>query len=131
MRIRTFGLAALAGVAPFVLGGCTSTYGADYRAGYANAPPSGPYYAEEHYRDDARYHERRMGRNDQVYVGRDGRYYCKRSDGTAGLIVGGIAGGVLGNAIAPGGSKTLGTLLGAAGGAAVGSSIDKDNVRCR
>jgi len=72
-----------------------------------------------------------MGRNDQVYVGRDGRYYCKRSDGTAGLIVGGIAGGVLGNAIAPGGSKTLGTLLGAAGGAAVGSSIDKDHVRCR
>ena len=130
MWIKTLGLAALAGLAPLALGGCTSTYGADYRAEHERAPP-GPYYAEEHYRDGPSYQERHLGRNDQVYVGRDGRYYCKRSDGTAGLIVGGIAGGVLGNAIAPGGSKTLGTLLGAAGGAAVGSSIDKDNVRCR
>lgn len=131
MRIKTLGLAGIAGLAPLLLGACTTSgYGSDYRSEYARGP-SAPYYAEEHYRDDARYHERRMGRGDQVYAGRDGRYYCKRSDGTAGLIVGGIAGGALGNAIAPGGSKTLGTLLGAAGGAAVGASIDKDNVRCR
>ena len=78
--------------------------------------------------ETARKHRDKIGK---VYAGRDGRYYCKRQDGTTGLIVGGIAGGVLGNIIAPGGSKTLGTLLGAAGGAAVGSSIDKDNVRCR
>ena len=129
MRIKTLGLAALAGLAPLALAGC-STYGADYRAEHERAP-SGEYYADEHYRDGPSYQERHLGRGDQIYVGRDGRYYCKRSDGTAGLIVGGIAGGVLGNAIAPGGSKTLGTLLGAAGGAAVGSSIDKDNVRCR
>ena len=130
MRTKILCLAAMASIAPLVLGGCSSTYGSDYRSEYGPGP-SGPYYAEEHYRDDPSYQERRMGRDDQVYVGRDGRYYCKRSDGTAGLIVGGIAGGVLGNAIAPGGSKTLGTLLGAAGGAAVGASIDKDNVRCR
>jgi uncharacterized protein YcfJ len=130
MRIKILGLAAITGVAPMLLVGCTGSYGADYRSEYGRVP-SGPYYAEEHYRDDSRYHERRLGRGDQVYVGRDGRYYCKRSDGTAGLIVGGIAGGVLGNTIAPGGSKTLGTLLGAAGGAAVGASIDKNNVRCR
>ena len=37
---------------------------------------------------------------------------------------------VLGNIIAPGGSKTLGTILGAAGGAAVGAAVDKDQVRC-
>ena len=127
MRIKTLGL--LAGLAPLALGGCT-TYGADYRAEQEHAP-AGSYYADEHYKDGPNYQERHLGRGDQIYVGRDGRYYCKRSDGTAGLIVGGIAGGVLGNAIAPGGSKTLGTLLGAAGGAAVGSSIDKDNVRCR
>ena len=130
MRTKILGLAAIAGVAPMLLGGCTGSYGADYRAEHDRAP-SGSYYAEQHYRDDPRYQERRLSSNDEVYVGRDGRYYCKRSDGTAGLIVGGIAGGILGNAIAPGGSKTLGTLLGAAGGAAVGSSIDKDNVRCR
>lgn len=100
-----------------------------------NGPDDGRYAtdydASRYYRDDPRYQERVLSSNDQVYRGSDGRYYCKRSDGTAGLIVGGIAGGVLGNAIAPGGSKTLGTLLGAAGGAAVGSSIDKDHVRCR
>jgi uncharacterized protein YcfJ len=131
MRIKTLGLAGVAAVAPMLLGACASSgYGSDYRAGYARAP-STPYYAEEHYRNDPRYHERRLSRNDEVYVGRDGRYYCKRSDGTTGLIVGGIAGGVLGNLIAPGGSKTLGTLLGAGGGAAAGSAIDKKDVRCR
>ena len=40
-------------------------------------------------------------------------------------------GGLLGNIIAPGGSKTLGTILGAAGGAAIGNSVDRDQVRCR
>jgi outer membrane lipoprotein SlyB len=110
------------------LGGCTEY---DDRRG-AYAPPSeGPYYADQYYREGPNYEERRLSYDDQVYVGRDGRYYCKRNDGTTGLIVGGIAGGVLGNIIAPGGSKTLGTLLGAAGGAAVGTSIDRDNVRCR
>lgn len=36
-----------------------------------------------------------------------------RSDGTTGLIVGGMAGGVLGSIICPGGSKTVGAILGA------------------
>ena len=47
------------------------------------------------------------------------------------LIVGGLAGGVLGNAIAPGGSKTLGTLLGAIAGGAGGAAIDSSSARCR
>lgn len=68
--------------------------------------------------------------DDAIYRDRDGRYYCKRRDGTTGTIVGGLAGGVLGNIIAPGGSKTLGTILGAAGGAIAGNIIDKRNVRC-
>ena len=66
--------------------------------------------------------------------GRDGRTYCRKSDGTTGLIIGGIAGGALGNVIAPGDSKTLGTVLGAIGGAVAGRAIDKggdDDVRCR
>jgi len=69
--------------------------------------------------------------NDRVYVGRDGRYYCRRNDGTTGLIVGGIAGGALGAAIAPGGSGLLGAIIGGVGGAAAGQAIDKNNVRCR
>lgn len=72
-----------------------------------------------------------MSRNDRVYRGNDGRYYCRRNDGTIGLILGAVAGGLLGNVIAPGNSKTLGTLLGAGGGGAVGRSIGRDNTRCR
>lgn len=75
-----------------------------------------------------RYRERRLGRNDRIYRGGDGRYYCRRSDGTTGLVIGAIAGGLLGNAI---GGNTLGTLLGAGGGALLGQSIDRGNLRCR
>jgi hypothetical protein len=82
-------------------------------------------------RDDRRYHLRRLGRNDVIYRGSDNRYYCRRDDGTTGLIVGGITGGVLGNIIAPGGSKTLGTILGAGAGALLGRAIDDGNVVCR
>ncbi len=80
------------------------------------------------YHDDRRYRERRLGRNDYVYRGGDGRYYCKRNDGTTGLVIGAIGGGLLGNAI---GGNTLGTVLGAGGGALLGRSIDRGNVRCR
>lgn len=94
-------------------------------------PAYGGYEADRYYRDDARYRERRLSSNDRIYAGRDGRYYCRRNDGTTGLIVGGIAGGVLGTALRPGGSGLLGALLGGAGGAVAGQAIDKNNVRCR
>jgi hypothetical protein len=134
------GLIAAAMGAATLLGGCVTDsggYDRPYRGYDYNRPdPSyGGYDAGRYYRDDRRYRERRLSRNDRVYRGNDGRYYCRRDDGTTGLIVGGIAGGVLGNIIAPGGSEVLGTILGAAGGAAVGSAIDKgDNkkdIRCR
>lgn len=98
--------------------------------GYGPAPGQ-PYYADQYYREGPSYREHRLHRGDSIYRGRDNRYYCRRSDGTTGLIVGGVAGGVLGNIIAPGGSKTLGTILGGAGGALLGQSVDKNNVRCR
>ena len=66
-----------------------------------------------------------------VWQGRDGRYYCRRDDGTTGLIVGGISGAVLGQIIAPGGSKTLGTIIGAGAGALIGRAIDDGDVVCR
>jgi outer membrane lipoprotein SlyB len=94
-------------------------------------PRHGGYYADQYYRTDRRYRERRLSHNDRIYRGRDDKYYCRRNDGTTGLIVGGIAGGVLGNVIASGRSETLGTVLGAIGGAAVGTAIDRNNVRCR
>lgn len=136
---RAMPLAALA--AATLVTGCAGSgggYGNDprYRSysqyDYNRADPSyGGYDAGRYYVDDQRYRERRLARNDRVYRGQNGNYYCRRSDGTTGLIVGGVAGGVLGNIIAPGGSGLIGTLLGAAGGAAIGKSVDSKNVRCR
>jgi hypothetical protein len=82
-------------------------------------------------RDDRRYRPRRLGRNDWIYRGSDNRYYCRRDDGTTGLILGGIAGGALGHIIAPGGSKTLGAIIGAGAGALIGRAIDDGEVGCR
>ncbi len=92
------------------------------------------YYANRYYRDGRYYQPRRLSYNDRVYRGNDGRYYCRRNDGTTGLIIGAGVGALLGNAIDNGRSSLLGTLIGAGAGAAVGSSIDRNssrNVRCR
>lgn len=94
-------------------------------------PRHGGYYADRYYRDGSSYKARRLSRDDRIYRGKDGRYYCRRNDGTTGLIIGGVAGGVLGNVIAPGGSKTLGTILGGGAGAVLGRAIDRDGVTCR
>ena len=94
-------------------------------------PAYGSYDAGRYYSNNPRYRERTLQRNDRVYRGTDGRYYCRRNDGTTGLILGAIAGGILGNIIAPGDSQTLGTLLGAGGGAAIGRSIGRNGARCR
>jgi hypothetical protein len=87
--------------------------------------------ARYYHGDNRRYQPRRMNRYDTVYRGSDNRYYCKRDDGTTGLIVGGIAGGVLGHVIAPGGSKTLGTIIGAGAGALLGRAVDDGDIVCR
>lgn len=122
-----------------LLSGCVN-YGQDdryrddwSRYDYNRPDPSyGNYYADRYHRDDPRYRERRLSRNERIYRGQDGRYYCRRPDGTTGLIVGAIAGGVLGNLIAPGGSEELGTILGAIGGGFAGREIERDqDVRCR
>jgi hypothetical protein len=91
------------------------------------------YDASRYYRDDPRYTERRLGAQDEVYRGSDGRYYCKRSDGTTGLIVGAVGGGVLGNVIDGGRNRVGGTLIGGALGAMLGGAIASSNndVRCR
>lgn len=94
-------------------------------------PRYGRYYADRYYRDGSYYGYRNMGRYDRIYRGYDGRYYCRRSDGTTGLILGAIGGGLLGDAIAPGDSRTIGALLGGTLGALLGREIDRDGVRCR
>jgi hypothetical protein len=62
--------------------------------------------------------------------GRDGRTYCRKSDGTTGLIVGGVGGALVGRAIDTRCDRATGTILGAAGGALLGKSIDSKR-RCR
>jgi Glycine zipper 2TM domain len=62
--------------------------------------------------------------------GADGRTYCRKSNGTVGLIVGGAGGALLGRAVDTRGERATGTILGAAAGALVGREIDR-NRRCR
>lgn len=133
MRMPILAAAAAATLAGCMTSGGYGNYGAyDYNR---PDPRYNGYYADRYYRSGSSYRERQLSSGDRVYRGRNGRYYCRRDDGTTGLIVGGIAGGLLGNAIAPGGSETLGTLLGAAAGAAVGREVDRNDrtpgVTCR
>ena len=74
------------------------------------------------------YRERRLSRNDRIYRGQDGRAYCKRNDGTTGLVIGAVGGGLLANLI---GGGTLGTLAGAGGGTLLGRSVDRGQIKCR
>lgn len=89
------------------------------------------------WRDDRgyrRYDYDRGGRySGPTWRGRDGRYYCRRNDGTTGLLIGGAVGGLIGNSVAGrGGDRTLGTILGVAGGALLGREVDRGGSRrCR
>jgi len=105
------------------------------RYDYNRPPPGGDYYADDYYRDGRYYRERRLASNDRIYRGRDGRYYCRRNDGTTGLIIGAGAGALIGNSIDGGRSSTLGTILGAVAGGVIGREIERDSsrndLRCR
>ena len=74
---------------------------------------------------------RRVTRRDRVWQGDDGRYYCKRDNGTTGLIIGAAGGALLGREIDRRGDRTLGTVLGGAIGALLGREIDRGTARCR
>jgi hypothetical protein len=67
----------------------------------------------------------------RYWQGDDGRYYCRRDNGTTGLIVGAAAGALAGRAIDTRGERATGTILGAAAGALLGREIDRGEVRCR
>jgi uncharacterized protein YcfJ len=63
--------------------------------------------------------------------GRDGRTYCRRSNGTTGLVVGGVAGALAGRAVDTGGDRTLGTVIGAGAGALLGREVERGGSRRR
>ncbi len=79
------------------------------------------------YYDDGR----RLGRNDRVWRDNDGRFRCRRDDGTTGLVIGAIGGALAGRAVDTRGDRSLGTLLGAIGGGLLGREIDRGEARCR
>lgn len=88
--------------------------GERYRDGYRGDYRNTGYYGEPVYN------------NTRTWRGDDGRAYCRRSDGTTGLIVGGVAGALIGREVAGRrGDRTVGAILGAAGGALLGRAIDR------
>lgn len=89
------------------------------------------YYAGTYDRYGRYVEPRRLSRNDRVWRGRDGRYYCRRGNGTTGLIIGAGVGALLGRTIDTSGDRALGTILGAAGGGLLGREIDRGGLKCR
>ena len=89
-------------------------------------------YSDNGYRDGYRDNG---NRNYREWRGRDGRMRCRKSDGTTGLLVGGVAGALLGRTIDTRGDRSLGTLGGAAAGALAGRAVerggDNNGRRCR
>lgn len=70
--------------------------------------------------------------NGQTWVGADGRTYCRKSDGTVGTIIGGVAGALLGNVIDGGRNRAVGTIIGGGAGALAGREIQRSSdVDCR
>lgn len=107
----------------------------------ADPPPWAPAHGKRakdrayHHRiyDDRGYYvqPRRISRNSYMWRGRDGRYYCKRDNGTTGLVIGAGVGALAGHELAGRGDRTLGAILGGAVGAVVGREIDRGSLRCR
>ena len=70
----------------------------------------------------------------KTWRGSDGRIYCRKPNGTTGLVVGGAAGALAGREIAGRGSRTTGTILGAAVGGLLGRHVQRNVTsrrRCR
>ena len=88
------------------------------------AVPTAPAEAQRYYSQNGNY-------NGPTWRGRDGRYYCRRPNGTTGLIVGGAAGALAGRAIDGGRDRTTGTVLGAAVGALLGRHVQRNVVSSR
>jgi hypothetical protein len=103
---------------------------------FADPPPWAPAHGrrakERIYDDHGRYYEpRAIRRDDRIWRGHDGRYYCRRGNGTTGLVIGGAVGALVGHELDGGRDHTVGTILGAAGGALLGREIDRGGMRCR
>jgi hypothetical protein len=101
----------------------------------ADPPPHAKAYgkrAKDRIYDDRGYYlePRRLSRGDRIW--RDGdRYYCRRDNGTTGLVIGAGVGALLGRTVDTRGDRSAGTLLGAIAGGLLGREIDRGELRCR
>ncbi len=74
--------------------------------------------------------EAKRGYEYREWRGRDGRTYCRKKDGTVGLVIGAAGGALVGRAIDTRGERTTGTVLGAAAGALLGREVARKRT-CR
>jgi len=79
------------------------------------------------------YHKKQKRYAYREWRGRDGRVYCRRSDGTTGAVIGAVGGALVGRTVDTHGERGTGTILGAVVGGLAGRQIDRDNSkrRCR
>ena len=77
------------------------------------------------------YYDEPATRNTRVWRGNNGRYYCRKKDGTTGLIIGAAGGALIGREIDGGYNRAAGTIIGAAIGGLLGREIDRGRARCR
>ncbi|MDN3645815.1 glycine zipper 2TM domain-containing protein [Pontixanthobacter aestiaquae] len=104
---------------------------AEHHRGRDHRYKRGRGHYRDQYRGDYGYQGQPVYRDTRIWRGRDGRYYCRKENGTTGLLIGAAVGGLIGNEVAGRGDRTLGAILGAAGGAILGRAIDRSNSRCR
>jgi len=89
-------------------------------------------YADQDYvdQDYAAQDYPRQSYRGETWQGNDGRAYCRRSDGTTGLVVGAGAGALVGRGIDTRGERGTGTILGAIAGALLGAAVER-GASCR
>ena len=86
--------------------------------------PAGSAQAQSYHKKHKRYAYRE-------WRGRDGRIYCRRSDGTTGAVIGAVGGALVGRTIDTRGDRAGGTILGAIAGGLAGREIDRSSSRRR
>ena len=75
------------------------------------------------------YYDQQGNYSGPTWRGNDGRMYCRKRDGTTGLIVGAAAGALVGRAIDRRGDRTTGTVVGAVAGGLIGRAVERSS-RC-
>jgi hypothetical protein len=85
------------------------------------------YYAQQGYNGGYQPTYYTSGNGIRYWQGDSGQYYCRRSNGTTGMIIGAAAGALLGNRVVGG---TTATIVGGVAGAVIGKQLEQGRARC-